>query len=625
MNFLTILQSLTESGIVAANAFQLDQRTMESFGSFLVLVLAWSMVRPNMIRDYDNRALPYNPTARIAFSVACAFAYLTLAFTYLTFIGVAERVTSMVPHAGQFIEAFKGQPAMLAVVTLGGMLQFSVFRDIERSSAIWLHSRRHISDDLEKLRRHLEAGPFVPSVEERQKNRDSAKKHGIYVTDESIDVVGLVTFNKWRKASTLLRLVQEWNAAEDTRVLSPDDMKQLGDLQTSHDRKTELAMTIIKMVDEVQVHQGGETEKALGAMLKVLTDTPHIDRDSVAAAEARAKIILSGLTASEEFAKKPLRLTGEQLRNRLGQIEKYFDVEYQILLEQVSTLAARSVLIAGDKATDRLEQLSAAGVGGLGRIQKSNFNFILWMFLVISLGGFLVMYLGYSRNMAPGMAEGLARFAFAMAIASLIGAIVGSRRRHAQAKDTPWGKYVTGGIFAGLAFIGISVLSNWIKTTLGVAPPPGQPPFSVYRMLPWALLPFLTTVAIARLARIPHWPQVKGIDTFRWLYVRSADGLCVSLALLVAFSTAIALHPLLDIELSANLKKSMEGIWLPIPINWTVQALGFLIGFTVVRDVRWAAHSTIIAADKPAGESDAAVEPESARIESIALVRSEAA
>ena len=53
-----------------------------------------------------------------------------------------------------------------------------------------------MSDDLNKLWRHLDEGPFVPSSTERQKNRDTVKRYGIYVTDEGVDNVGLVTFNK---------------------------------------------------------------------------------------------------------------------------------------------------------------------------------------------------------------------------------------------------------------------------------------------------------------------------------------------------------------------------------------------------------------------------------------------
>jgi hypothetical protein len=608
---------MSESGQAIAGALG-DRRSIETLLSFLVLVIGWSLIRPNMVRDYDNRALPYNTTARIAFTLAFAIAFMSLALGYAMFIGAAESVfTTILPNGKGFFETFKGQPAMLAMLTLGLLLQFSMFRDLERSTLVWLHSRRHMSDDFNKLWHHLDDGPFSPSPQERQKNREAVKKYGIYVTDEGLNAVGLVTFNKWEKTCTLLRLVSAWNDTEETRVLGDEDMKLLKDLQTSHDRKSELAMTILKMVDEVQVQHSAEAEKALSAMLKVLSDTPHIDRESVAAAEARAKVIITG--SVEDLSKKQLRLTGEQLRNRIVQIERYFEVEYQIMLEQVSQLASRTVVLSGDKANDRLEQLKAAGVGGLGSIQQFNFDRILWMFLVVSLGGFLVLYLGYSKTMQPGMAEGLARFSFAMAIAALIGAVVGSRRRHSNAVQTPWLKYVTGGVMAGLCFIVVSVIWNGIKVTLGIPQPEGQPPFSVYRMLPWALLPCITTIAIARLARMAHWPELPRSAGYRWLYVRILDGICVSLALFLAYCMAFSLHDLMGIALSPGLKALQASAWLPIPIIWTLQSLGFLIGFAVVRDVRWAAHSTII--EKVEAAKQVPVPPAGPEIRDIAAAR----
>jgi hypothetical protein len=596
-----------ESGQAIANALG-DRRSIETFLSFLVLVIGWSLIRPNMVRDYDNRALPYNTTARIAFTVAFVVAFMSIALAYAMFIGAADNVfNTMLPGGRGFFETFKGQPAMLAVLTLGLLLQFTMFRDLERSTLVWLHSRRHMSDDFNKLWHHLDDGPFSPSPQERQKNRDAVKKYGIYVTDEGLNAVGLVTFNKWEKTCTLLRLVGAWNDSEDSRVLGDDDIKLLRDLQTSHDRKTELAMTILKMVDEVQVQHSAEAEKALSAMLKVLSDTPHIDRDSVAAAEARAKVIITGTL--EDLSKKQLRLTGEQLRNRIVQIERYFEVEYQIMLEQVAQLAARSVVLSGDKANDRLDQMRAAGVGGLGSIQQFSFDRVLWMFLVVSLGGFLVLYLGNSTSMTPTMAEAIARFSFAMAIAALIGAIVGSRRRHSKSLETPWSRYILMGFLAGAIFILVSALSIWVKEAMGIPQPAGQPPFSFYRLLPWAFLPCIITITIARLARLPHWPQIPQLGSYRWLYVRTMDGPCVSLALFVAYCIAISLHDLMGLELSKNLQDMKAKARLPIPILWGLQSMGFLIGFAVVRDVRWAAHSTIIeTVEQPKEETGLPVE-----------------
>ncbi len=549
---LAILQSLTDSGVLAANSLQFDQRTIESIASFLVLVLAWSVVRPNMIRDYDNRVLPSNPTARFAFSFACAIAFVSLAFAYKLFIGAAEDIlTATIPQGKGFFENFKDQPAMLAVITLGGMLQFSIVTDLERSFIIWLHSRSQTGDDLEQLRRHLENGPFSPTAGELRRNREIGRRHGIYLTDKDFDRGGTVKFHQWRRASTLLHFVRDWNDVVETRVLTFEDMRRLSELENSLERKMKLIMSVLKMGEGAHVRHGGGGEQSQQASVP--------------------------------------------LEEVLGPFEEFLQVEYRILLEQVTLLAARSVVLSGDKASDLLEQLSAAGFSGLGRIQQFSFDHILWMFLVVSLGGFLVMYLGYTNTVRPSMAEGLARFAFAMSIAGLIGTAIGSRRFNARAVSTPWHKYLQGGIFAGVAFITVSILSNSIKEAMGIPQPEGQPPFSVYRMLPWALLPCLTTMAIARLARIPHWPAIPMPENYNWLYERTLDGICVSLALYVAYCVAFSLHPLMGIELSPNLKALADKAWLPIPILWSVQALGFLIGFTVVLDARLAAHSTILA------------------------------
>ena len=582
--------------LIASTAARLDGLSLQSIASFLVLVLSWSILRPSMIRDFDNRRLPYNTTARLAYAIASGFLFIALALLFHGVAGAAEAVKKAVPILQGFAV---DHPPLLAVMTLGVMLQFSFFRDLERSAIIWLHSRRHVSDDVSTLAQHLERCGFKAAIDEQRKNREMVRQFGVYITDETFDGVGLITFHKWRKASSLLRVVREWNEDETKRLLSGEDMELLASIETAHKRKTELALTIVKMYDEVQ--QGGEASKALASMLKLLSDTPHVDRASVEAAENRARIIISG--AGEQVVQRPLRLTQEQIKSYLVQIERYFELEYAILLEQAAALAAKSIVMAGKDAADRLQQLKQMGFEGLGRIQNINLDRVLWLFLVVGFGGFLVMYLGYSKSLTPALTEALARFTIAMSIAALIGAFLGSRRSYSRKSDTPWSSYMAGGTVAGLMFAGLVLVSQIIRTRIGIEDAPGQPPFSLYRMLPWALLPAITTIAIARLARFEGWPEPPQVRHVRSVYARALDGLCVSVALLAAYALAIALHFPMGIEISPALKKMMEEArFLPIPINWTVQALGFFIGFCVVRDVRKASHSTIVA--KPVKPED---------------------
>ncbi len=576
---------------------------------FTTLVLWWSMMRPSMVRDYDGRRLPNNPTARFLFTFLSVLVYVSLVIAFHAFGEVATKVGHSLPLVGGFIDNFKDQAPLLAAVSLGGVLQLSFFRDIERSVLVWLHSARHLHADGVTLATHLGRSGFNPSEDEKRRNRETAKRHGVYVTDDEFDGVGLVTFNSWRKVATLLRLLRDWNN-EERRVLEQNDMRLLEESETAHERKTQLAMTIIKMVE--QVGKGGSTSKVLADVLKMLSDTPHVDRAGVAAVEARMKSLLADDASA---AGRPLRLTGEELRSHLSEIEEYFQVEYEMLLQQVSELAAKSVILAGEQAPERLEQLRAVGFDGLGRIEPINFDRILWLFLIVAFGGFLVLFLGRlgAATQQQGSAEGLARFAFVMAAAALIGAIVGSQRRLSRAPITPWSNYLMAGIVAAALFVGVQSVTQLIKEYLQIPLPAGQPPFTITQLLPWTLIPLLLTVGICRLARVPRWPDLPGLKAYHNIWERALDGLGISGALLIGYLLAFALHEPLGIPLPKGLQEQMnQPRLLPVPIYFPLLGLGFFIGFFVVRDVRRAAHSQIV--DLTATQSQAtakAPQPES--------------
>ncbi|MGE0629500.1 MAG: hypothetical protein AB7O43_16950 [Hyphomicrobiaceae bacterium] len=579
----------------------LSLSNLESAAFFATLILWWSFVRPAMVRDFDNRRLPPNPTARFLFSFLCVLTYGAFFFAFLAFREAATSIGKNIPVASSVIAGFKDQAPLLAAVSFAGLLQLSFIRDIERQVLVWLHSRRHLRDDAVTLGQHLQRVAFVPSAEESARNRETARKYGVYVTDESVDGVGLVTFANWRKVASLLRSLRKW-MEQDDRAMSEADLKRLKEIETSHERKTQLAMTIVKMVDGVS--KDGEKSAALGDMLKLLSNTHHIDRSEVAEVEARVKNLLT--EAPDDVSKRPLRLSGAEFKDHLRQIEGYFQVEYEILLEQVSDLAARATVMSGEHAPVRLEQLKAAGFPGLGRIERINFDRILWLFLVIAIGGFLVFFLGNRSQANSQGAEGMARFAFIMAISALIGAVVGSRRSHVRAPSAPWSKYIAAGILAGALFIGVNLLSLEIKEAMGITPPPGRQSLNGVGMLPWALLPCLIVVAIAALGRF-QWPGLPDrLRPYSALIERTADGVVVSVALFIAFMVVIALHTLLGLDLPRSVQLAIDSNpsrILPYPVFWTLQVFGFIIGFFTARDVRRAAHTTIIADANAAARS----------------------
>jgi hypothetical protein len=397
--------------------------------------------------------------------------------------------------------------------------------------------------------------------------------------------------------------LRDWNDDEQ-RVLEQSEMKLLAEAETAHERKTQLAMTIIKMVE--QAGKGGDTSKVLSDVLEMLSRTPDVDRAGVAAVEARMKTMLADDAVS---ATRPLRLTGEEMRNHLAQIETYFQIEYEMLLQQVAELTAKSVILAGEAAPERLEQLRTIGFQGLGRIEPINFDRVIWLFIIVAFGGFLVLFLGrIGSAQQQGGADGLARFAFVMAAAALIGAIVGSQRRLSRAPITPWSSYFAAGVVAAALFLAVQSISQLVKDYLGLQTPPGQQPFAVHRMLPWALVPMLLTVGICRLARVPRWPDLPGLKAYHNVWERILDGIGVSGALLIAYLLAFSLHEPLGIELPKGLQESMKlRNILPIPIYFPLLALGFFIGFFVVRDVRRAAHARIV--NDPADAAAGAAKP----------------
>ena len=102
---------------------------------FMALILSWATMRPSMLRDYDNRRLPNNPTARVLFVVICLFTYVTLVLCFQSFGEFARKISSLIFRPSFTTSSIRSrdQAPLLGAVTLGALLQFSFFRDLERS------------------------------------------------------------------------------------------------------------------------------------------------------------------------------------------------------------------------------------------------------------------------------------------------------------------------------------------------------------------------------------------------------------------------------------------------------------------------------------------------------------
>lgn len=564
----------------------------QSVSLFLALVILWSVLRPDAIRDYDGRRLPSKPVARFLYTLLCMLAYLSLVAAFAivgpTLIEAAERATLQ----SNVFAAFKDKSPVLGAVTLATALQFTFFRDIDRSTLIWLHSARHLYRDGQELIHHLQHCPYTANPSDMEHNKALALRFGIRV--DGSEVTPSVAMQNWRKVAILVRLVREWNNTELSRVLSASEMVELETVERAHERKTQVILEIIRLTE--QAERGLiRPEVLLEAVKSIGRDNGGYEKLSDSEFTSRIRQLVAG--AEGAAINQPIRMTPAELKQDLTSIERYFAEEYDILLTKIAELTSKSIVLAGDAGPQRLAILKEKGFGGLGRMEVISFDRILWLFLSVAFLGFLVLAVGSRDQLSTEAAEGVARFAFIMAIATLIGSIVGSHRHHARADETPWASYIAAGAIAGAVMLGV----NWgvvlVKTIAAMPLSDSQKKMTLITSLPWTLLPAAVTVAICRLGRLDAWPGSSREGWFGKIYQRTLDGIAISIVLLLGMYGAVYLHALLGVDLPEGLKKSMLATpnrILPIPVFWPLQVMGFIIGFAAVYDVRRAAQTRIL-------------------------------
>jgi len=284
-------------------------------------------------------------------------------------------------------------------------------------------------------------------------------------------------------------------------------------------------------------------------------------------------------------------------------------------LSRVARLAAKSIIRAGDVADHRLDDLKAAGFEGLGSIRPLTSHRILWLFLAVAIGGFLTYYLlWYDINLQrvrdlPGLSLteeqitvigqttliGIGFFVTTIAFASLIGALAGSTSANARAKEAPWGKYVLAGLMSVAAFFLLQLIREAVVFAIGLSDALSliRPSTWVTRLranAPWCALPFFITGGICWLARQKPWQPLGALgENGTALLQRLADGVVVGLLMLPAYFIAISALLMSGSQLPPVLRDRFD-----LPVVAILAVLGFIVGLTVVRDVRTAAHTRVV-------------------------------
>ncbi|MDX2308266.1 MAG: hypothetical protein NW216_08520 [Hyphomicrobium sp.] len=604
------------------------------------LVIAWAIYLPSTVRDADRRKLAPNVPARVLFLLiyVLVFTALVTAFAFggkklMPWIAIGE--TS---YWTWILHSFENQAPLLAVTILTFLHSIAYFRDLEHAFIIWLHSALYLKGDINTLKVHLKHCSFDPSPAERDKNIVYLRDFDVYVDESDVSALQLEAVMAWRKTSSLLRLIRLWNP-DRGHILDDRDMQLLDDIEKAHARKTRLAMNIIRMLR--QREHGQHSAQSITNLAIALASASHKDRDEIAEIENRIRGAL-GRDGEGTFESGPMHLTQTELQHHLAQIESYFRVEYAQLLQQTSELASKSVVLAGDDAAQRLEQLKSIGFGQLGRVEAINFDRILWVFFAIALVGFLIFFFfPRPQNMRIAFSPILmAQVAFVTALATLIGAVVGSNRRLASKPSTPWTAYVAAGLIAFGGFVAVHGTSFLVKNLLdeqrlsvaATSPDPaagtGAPvapsaaldaaspagdtsaapaetsggelkspfDFRLRDMLPWAATPFFLAIAICWLARQPGWPRPQSVPAGVW--ERSIDGFFLVAVMMFAQATAMALHFSFETPFAEIMRERMkdDGITNPLFIILRpnpIMLIGFIVGAFVVRDVRIAAHAQL--------------------------------
>lgn len=574
---------------------------------FASIAAFWAFMRTAMIKDDEGRSLPPNLVARAAVVVLYLVGYFGLVALFSFGKPIVMHVIATLPNGVEAV--FKGlddKAPFLALIALFGLNYLGPYREAERASVLALHSMKDLHGDTEALVAHLQSCTFKPSPAEIQMNLDFLAKHNVYLTDANTQLIDLSSVQAWRKVTTMLRLLSQWNAG-NSRVLSKEQMGKLVEIERTHVRKTKLATDILKNI----AHQAKDTKAALvlGELRLLLADTPHSDRRAVDEIEAKIKGLISERSDASGGADQPLRLSAAQLRDFISQIDGYFRVEYQILLGQLADLTARSVIYARDSSAQRLKVLKDAGFTGLGQILPVTFDRVLWTCMTVTVGYFVLMYitrfpvLAKQPNADPtGIVIGFIVFGLTMSLAALVGGAAGSSRRSVEAETPPWGIYALAGCAAVLLFFAAQSARLMLTTgPRGVAP--GMA-FPIERLAPWAIIPFVQTLAICRLARVRDWWTPNEFGKNPYLangWERAIDGAIVALVMFFGYALSIIIHDVSGLSLPPSLLNSP---WSVVVFGPTMM-LGFLIGFVVVRDARVSSKATIIATG-PGIEADAA-------------------
>ena len=619
-----MLDSTTTDSATGLASLQVQLGSSSSVIIFcIILTFIWGYLWSGVIRDEERQPLPSSFAARTFFALSLCALYVGLVIVGFLAPEFLERLS--LPGIGNIVQTVRTQIPLFALVVMGAMYTVPQFKEVAERYAILLHSAQYRKNDEFVLQRHLQTCDFAPSDAEVSLNFDYIRQFDVYVTDRDKTALNIEAVGAWRKVSTLLRLLED-EARRSNAVLSSIEREQVARLVEAHRRKTQLAMNIIRMIEQIDMN--ANVDQKLTRIASQLSDVPHGDRDRVVSTEDLARRIVSQLDtkAANNGPERPLRLSMRQMNEYLTQIERYFMTEYQLILRDIAALAARAIVRSGDRASDRLEAVKAAGFAGLGRIERVSFDNVLWVVLssfAIAFGGLTLLVTIMGRNFNS---SNIAAIALTLSVAALIGAMWGSRRSLAECRATPWSSYMAAGLMAVVGFCmiysvrffvgGQAILERTAASfernlpnyvTLKLLTPEQAKYYApenvlqwnvadfLWQTIPWSVGVFFMTVGICWLARLPHWPWQKESPIIE----RISDGLATGLIYSIGGLGSVIAHMALRTGSGLRSLEKLHASGAVQVFFGEFRLVGFLIGFAIgaiiIREVRRIAHAQLIA------------------------------
>ncbi len=322
-----------------------------------------------------------------------------------------------------------------AAAVFFGLFGIRRWRRIEAGALRQLHNISLIAEDARRLSVKLQHGAY--RIPETQAGGAALALYQLQrrVSLKEADSTERSLVAKWGKLESLLGLWEHHTLWSET--LRQVELPSRASIRHAHERRNTLARRINRHVEDVE---RGEADPTVLANIAEL-----LRREDVSA--ERILDELRGLNIDRNG-----RADEPSLRVLLEPLIEYFHEEYDEALAHMSDATAKSVVMSGDEAGERLALLRQQGFSGIGNVKVINLHGAVFITFSVFVALLLVFngYVHFRQDSVNTSGVMLVTFAGSMTLAVVAGAMVGGLRSLASAETIPWGWYVLAALVMGM-------------------------------------------------------------------------------------------------------------------------------------------------------------------------------